>query len=340
MVGWPLFRLIKNLHKRGRLPDMKPVRVTITVSVLAAAIFVFFFVPLPVSRIREAGLVQLQPDAMEKVPVVLPGKPEKVFVIEGQLVERGAELALFTSFAHRREEIKIQSQVNQQETLLKKYQEEITKTTKLEDRETLTNLINETTAQVEKARTELQTISNKRHWFVLRAPRSGVVSGLPRKEELYHPWEKPDLEKPFCQIGNPNRLRILVPVPPDDFALIRHDVDAKKQKGQELDVTIRVNGFTGQTWKGKIAYLPKSADKTVPLQLTTKGGGPLAMRPGTDPNNPEPQGQVYLIAIDFETTNTPISPGTLGQVKIHCEYRSCAWWAWRTIAAAFDLGLW
>ena len=30
MIGWPLFRLIKNIKKRGRLPDMKSVRVTIT----------------------------------------------------------------------------------------------------------------------------------------------------------------------------------------------------------------------------------------------------------------------------------------------------------------------
>ncbi|HYV34884.1 MAG TPA: site-2 protease family protein, partial [Gemmataceae bacterium] len=80
MVGWPLFRLIKNITKRGRLPDMKPIRVTISASVVAAAILAFFFLPLPVSRIRETGLVQIQPDAVEKVAVVLPGRPENVFV--------------------------------------------------------------------------------------------------------------------------------------------------------------------------------------------------------------------------------------------------------------------
>jgi len=47
MLGWPLFRLGKNLHKRGRLPDMKPIRVAITSTILAVALFVFFFVPLP-----------------------------------------------------------------------------------------------------------------------------------------------------------------------------------------------------------------------------------------------------------------------------------------------------
>ena len=36
MVGWPLYRLVKNVHKRGRLPDMKPVRVTVSAALVAA----------------------------------------------------------------------------------------------------------------------------------------------------------------------------------------------------------------------------------------------------------------------------------------------------------------
>ena len=31
-------------------------------------------------------------------------------------------------------------------------------------------------------------------------------------------------------------------------------------------------------------------------------------------------------------------PGTLGQVKIHCRWRTAAWWLWRTISSALDLG--
>src|SRR5919204_3511840 len=38
MVGWPLYRLGKNLHKRGRLPDMKPVRVTLSAMALAGVV--------------------------------------------------------------------------------------------------------------------------------------------------------------------------------------------------------------------------------------------------------------------------------------------------------------
>ena len=112
------------------------------------------------------------------------------------------------------------------------------------------------------------------------------------------------------------------------------------KQGHKLEVTLRVHGFGSQLWRGHVGHLPKLADKTVPIQLTSKGGGPLAMKPGSDPKNPEPQGQVYLVGIDFETPDRAIVPGSIGQVKIHCEYRSCAWWTWRTLSSTFDLGLW
>src|SRR5262249_32440195 len=57
MVGWPLYRLGKNLHKRGRLPDMKPVRVSLTTIGVVAILLFVFLVPLPVSRVRQIGLV-------------------------------------------------------------------------------------------------------------------------------------------------------------------------------------------------------------------------------------------------------------------------------------------
>src|SRR5438552_7675915 len=43
MIGWPLYRLGKNLHKRGRLPDMKSGRVTLSAIGLGILIVLFFF---------------------------------------------------------------------------------------------------------------------------------------------------------------------------------------------------------------------------------------------------------------------------------------------------------
>ena len=76
MIGWPLFRMVKNLNKRGRLPDMKPVRVTLTSIAVACLLLFAFLVPLPVSRLREIGLVQVQADNTS--PVLVPDLPNNM----------------------------------------------------------------------------------------------------------------------------------------------------------------------------------------------------------------------------------------------------------------------
>src|SRR5438552_15458021 len=93
MIGWPLYRLGKNLHKRGRLPDMKPVRVTFTTAVIAAILFFALFVPVPVSRVRGLALVQVQPEHTDNVVVLLPGILEEIKVRDGQQVHKGEPLA-------------------------------------------------------------------------------------------------------------------------------------------------------------------------------------------------------------------------------------------------------
>ena len=101
-----------------------------------------------------------------------------------------------------------------------------------------------------------------------------------------------------------------------------------------------MRGLETRTWRGHVSLLPESADKVVPLAMSSKGGGPLAVKPTSKPDALEPHTQVYLVGIDFEAPDRAIVPGSIGQVKIHCEYRSCAWWTWRTLSSTFDLGLW
>jgi putative peptide zinc metalloprotease protein len=343
MVGWPLWRLGKNIHKRGRLPDMKPVRVTLSAIAVAGVILAFFFLPISyVSRVRQTGLVELQPGAAEKVPVLLPGEPVKVLVQEGQFVRKGAELAVFKSTALTKKEIALQAQLQEQIKLLESYQVAMGETKVKEDTDQLLARISEAEIKKKQVEVDLGSLAQQKKLLVLKAPRDGVVMGLPSKDELYRPWEKSELDKPFCHIGDPKKLRILVPVAPDDYELIRTDLLAAQKRHQKVEVTLRIHGFAGQTWDGRVATpLPQATEKTVPVQLTTKGGGPLATKPGSDPRNPEPQGQYYLIGIDFETQpDRAISPGTLGQVKIHCEPRSLAWYSWHWLSSTFDLGLW
>src|SRR5262249_28251148 len=99
MIGWPVFRVAKGYFKRGRVPDMKKPRVTATVAVITTLVALFFFLPLPISRVRQAGLVMIDRDSMSVGKVIVPEQAilEKLHVTNGQFVHQGQLLAEFRS---------------------------------------------------------------------------------------------------------------------------------------------------------------------------------------------------------------------------------------------------
>ena len=111
--------------------------------------------------------------------------------------------------------------------------------------------------------------------------------------------------------------------------------------GKPLPVTIRVQGRVSATWKGAVyrSELPKSEAAEIPLGLSSKGGGSIAVRPPGPTQKLIPQGQIYLIPVDFDDADEAVCTNTQAQVKIHCHYRSAAWWVYRTVSSVFDLGL-
>src|SRR5436190_1804253 len=144
MIGWPLFRLGTNIHKRGRLPDMKPIRVTVTCSIFAALILAAFTIPLPVSRVQAEGVVELEPESWTAVPVRLADDGKAVltelYVKDGERVTKGDRLAKFSNRDYETERQTAEKERNaydrKLELLLKEsnrsaLQEEITRTEKL-----------------------------------------------------------------------------------------------------------------------------------------------------------------------------------------------------------------
>jgi hypothetical protein len=170
--------------------------------------------------------------------------------------------------------------------------------------------------------------------FVLRAPHGGVVMSPPKIDQIGRLWER-DQSVPFCSIGDPKELQLLMPVSPTDYRLLKTDL----AENPDLSVTVRVQGRAEVTWKGRVHQVFDSEAKEVPPQLTSKFGGPLAVKPSQQQNTYQPQAQQFLVVVYFLKSDDYIEPGTLAQVKIHCRWRSCAWWVWRSISSLFDLGL-
>ncbi|MFN4258701.1 MAG: site-2 protease family protein [Gemmataceae bacterium] len=340
LIGWPLYRFAQGLHKRGRLPDMKKARVSVTVAGLVGLLLFFFLVPLPVSRVRETALVQLQPEAITHVYVPYPGGMLEYLPIRyGQQVEKQEIIARFRNIGleNELEDARTQQYIRHQQILA--YRSEIDKTPNRDRRAQLEVALRSVEGELEIYQARVTNLEERLRGLVVRAPVAGVILNPPHLDEVGKLWDK-DVETPLCGIADPNQLRVLMPVSPADFRLLKEDVElARKTNDGELAVTIRVQGQGSHTCRGMIAYLPESEAREVPLALTTRGGGPLAVKPSPDPKQLVPQTQQYLVAINFLEPDLALCPGTLAQVKVHCRWRTAAWWVWRKIASTFEIGL-
>jgi putative peptide zinc metalloprotease protein len=336
MIGWPMYRLIRNVNKRGRLPDMKPVRVTISASLVAVVLLFVAFVPLPVTRIRQHGFVQVQPDEITQVAVEVPGILKALHVVEGQRVTKGKLLAEFVSMDLENHRDHMMTQVEIKESKVKYFDLSIDKEQDAEQRNRLRDERAKVKGELDQARAGYNHVMAEMKKLKLYAPREGIVMGLPMIDEVGKRWDK-EQNSVFCSIGDKRKLRVLVPLSPADHALLEENYKNKTLHKQQA--TIRVQGRDSKLWAGRISMLPKSDAKDIPVQLSNKAGGPLAVKPSSEANKLVPQSQVFLVGIDFVDPDDSIAINSAAQVKIHCEYRSCVWWIHRTIASTFDIGL-
>jgi multidrug efflux pump subunit AcrA (membrane-fusion protein) len=317
---------------------MKSVRVTITALVVASVVAAAFLLPLPVSRVRQVGLVEVKAANQAKVYVTIPGKLERLYVRDGQRVEQGDVLAEFSN-------IELENLLAKEESLCEIYEKEAGQLGAQIQQVDSSQRGVLVTKQGE-ARKELQTHQIMRDLFRkqlrqdlrLVAPRAGVVMRPPQIDEVGRSFES-DQTQPFCKIGDLQELRVVVPVSPADYHLLQSDLHSLAAKGEELRVELRVQGRDDQIWRGRITELPQEAAETVPGQLTAKMGGPIAIKPGGRPGRYEPQAQQYLIHVAIVDPDNAICPGGMAQVKVHCRWRTAAWWVYRTVSNTFDLGL-
>jgi multidrug efflux pump subunit AcrA (membrane-fusion protein) len=446
MIGWPIYRLGKNLHRRGRLPDMKRWRVVTTTAVAAAIIFFVCLVPVPIGRIRGQALIQPIPDESASVFLVHSGILEKLMVRPGQHVEPGDELARFSNRETQAEMDTALADAETRANHIEVLRRALEQTTEEKERLRIQSEIVQTRGELDSAKVKAANYERvQAQDLVIRAPRSGTVGTAPRIEDIGRYYEA-DPTTPFCTINEPGRLRVCLPVVTPEFNELKKNLEkpsgavelarrrlrmpvtisyqntplsevlkdlSSKTKGQvlaldnptgaeanltvtaemkkvplamtlarileplgmgyyvysdegddrdgqillrpgrergraedreqktKLDVTIRVQGRDSHTWRGELSRLPESEAKEIPLPLSNRGGGPVAVKAGGPPGHLIPQTQHYLVNIDLlvQPGETTIPPGSMAQVKIHCRSETCLHWAWRTINTTFDLGL-
>jgi putative peptide zinc metalloprotease protein len=334
----PVVQLGQTIYRYGRVPVMKWPRVLTSGGLVLALGLAFFLLPLPVSRIRQVGLIEVRPDAQAPVYVTTPGTLERLHVREGQHVEAGDLLAEFRSLDVENSRASARSE---QEILGVQYQalrELAVLALSPTEKERVSSGLGRTTTDLAHAARQVELLDDMHQRLQLRAPRAGVVRGLPRVDEVGKYWEK-GTPTPFCRVGDPDRLWALVPLTPAEYRQLKEQLDAAHHEGRELEVRVRMRGRQDDGWEGVVVQLPESEAEEVPLALTQRAGGPLTAKPGHSPQSAIPQGQFHLVGVAFQAPEGSVAPGGVAQVVVRCEWRSLAWRLWRGLSAAFDLGL-
>ncbi|MFM8274991.1 MAG: site-2 protease family protein [Gemmata sp.] len=335
---WPGYRVIKNIRQRGRLPDMKAARVYITLGVFAAFLLAFFFLPLPVSRVQETGLVAVAPEALEGVMLA---EPARLVALEdvspGQPVRRGQLLGTFKS-----EDLEVKLAAARSVRTEQRLTADLLSAAALKARGTPD--ADKFASDHARARAKADTadddvnrlLARQARMRELKAPRDGTLIAAPKRDEVGKLFDRGYTETtPVFAVGDPTKLVLRVPVSPPDYRLLKEDL---AERGQ-LAVSVCAKGRSDRTFSGTLKKLPAQNAATVPLALTQRGGGPLAVKPGEDPNVLIPLAQVYLVEIELTDPDTAIDPGQLAVVKVHARWRSGAWWVARALSNSLDIGL-
>src|SRR5262249_11634618 len=149
----------------------------------------------------------------------------------------------------------------------------------------------------------------------IRAPMAGMVMNTPKVTDIGKLWEMGQ-DQPLLSIGDPNDLRVAMPVGPADRGLLdrdERDLAASHthctlgwlgvrvtDKGispindeDGLGVVIRVQGRGTDNWRGRLEPLPQSDTKNIPQALMNKSGGPVPMKPRFLSMLDQPQSQQY-----------------------------------------------
>ena len=340
MTVWPTYNLLKNIHKRGRLPEMKPVRVLITGSALFALLLFLALVPIPISRVRGPALVQARPGATSSL-----GLPRSAILLElrfqpGDKVRQGQELARFRDPDLEDRLVSAKEQVANLRYQVQELREQAAKVTDRTEKDRISREKTTAEGDLSRAKAAVMSLESSMADLVLIAPRDGVIGQGPRRDDIgkmYEGAREASQSQAVFTIHEPGKLRLCMPLDPSDYNQLRA---AKARSKKPLDVTIRVQGLDSATWKGTLVRLEESEAKFVPPMLSSRSGGPVAVKaPSGKAQGLVPQSQQFLVYLDIDGPSDAICVHAMAQAKIYLQPETCLSWAWRKINNMLNLRL-
>jgi len=325
MIGMPLYKLGKSIHRRGRLPDMKPVRVVITASIVVVVLATIMLIPFPM-RVKATALIQADPQYVRTVVIEDEGNfLTELLVNDGEEVTAGQPLARFNNV-----DLTINYQLTLNQIPLIKKQIE----TLIQQQQSSGNRIGPLGQQLVKAQGELDKLEHTRQLLqkqqdrlVLRAPIDGTVMKLIPREQLGNLMPR---GSELCSVGDASKLRAVFLVEPGDKHLIQENDEA----------FVRIHGRDYNFWKGHITSIANRETNEIPHQLSTKYGGDVATETkqseGEQRQIERPQSQHFMVTVDLDEHDNSIHPGVMGRVKVMVTPRTLAWRFYRYLNSTLN----
>lgn len=325
MIGMPLYKLGKSIHRRGRLPDMKPVRVAVSAAVVLTVLVGIMLIPLPM---RVKATTMIQPDPLSQRSVVVEDEGNflaELLVKDGESVKAGQPLARFNNL-----DLTMQYEITLKQIPLVKKQIEAL----IQQQQSSSNRQGPIGGQLIKAQGELdrlehgqQQLRKQQERLTLRAPIDGTVMKLVPREQLGNLLHR---GTELCVIGDASRLRAIFLVAPADKDLISENDEAY----------VRIHGRGYNYWKGHITTIANKETSEIPHQLSTKYGGDVPTESkqaeGEQRQIEQPQSQHFMVTLELDEHDAAIHPGVMGRVKVMVPPRTLAWRFYRYLNSTLN----
>ncbi|HEU5117302.1 MAG TPA: HlyD family efflux transporter periplasmic adaptor subunit, partial [Isosphaeraceae bacterium] len=327
LVVMPLYQMFKFVGQPGRMRKVKKARAAAFLAAFVAIVAAILMIPTP---LHISGTLVLEPANPAPVYAEVPGQVVRYYVHDGDYVQQDDPIADLINLEKQRERQTLQEQIDTNMSQHDMY------------------LLTTDTAEHDRAKVHLDlaqklepavaTLTEQIGKLQLRAPRAGVVIGMPEHETLGQ-WLRPEPSpdggskmEPLCKIADPRKLEAHI-------LLDQSDVDLVKQKKQPR-AWVKIYGSSQRTYTSHVAEVSMRNLDDVPPELSNLAGGEIATKPDQKTGEVKPLTAVYEVVIPIDNSDLALLPeGQRGFAKIDAGYATFGWWLWRLIAKTFHFTL-
>jgi putative peptide zinc metalloprotease protein len=319
LIVMPLYQMFKFVKQPGRMRKVKKARAAAYLAAFIVFVAAILMIPTPL-QIR--GALVLAPEAPDPVYPEVPGQIMKYYVRDGDMVKAGQPIADLSNKDKQRERDGLQTEISVYRA-------------KHDMLATRLDPVSRNEAKVygsfaDDLEPPLEKITEQIGKLTLRAPRDGMVIGLPHPETI-GTYLKPGEGKPVCEIADPKRLKAVMLLDQGDVDLVK---DAKQPKAW-----VKVYGTGERLIISRVEQVARRNLEDLPPELSNQAGGEIAAKPNQHTGEIEPLSAVYEVSILVDNSDLSLQPGLRGAARIDAGHASFGWWLWRLLAKTFHFTL-